>query len=83
MRTHLRGKWRPIPPLLGLIGLGVAGVYAHGLPHNTVNLLTMVDRDCADFASEDEAQAFFLSHKPGDWHRLDADSDGKACEALP
>ena len=42
------------------------------------------DRDCKDFSSWDEAQAFFLAAGgPGqDPHRLDADQDGIACEAL-
>jgi hypothetical protein len=38
------------------------------------------DYDCSDFASQEEAQGFLL---PGDPHRLDADSDGIACEELP
>lgn len=35
------------------------------------------DRDCADFASQAEAQA---AYQPGDPERLDADDDGQACE---
>ncbi|MEU6698416.1 excalibur calcium-binding domain-containing protein [Pseudonocardia sp. NPDC046786] len=35
------------------------------------------DRDCADFSSQEEAQAALL---PGDPERLDADGDGVACE---
>lgn len=43
------------------------------------------DRNCADFATHAEAQAFFIAaggpvHDP---HRLDGDDDGKACESLP
>jgi len=43
------------------------------------------DRDCADFATRAEAQAFYLAAGgPGtDPHRLDADRNGLACEALP
>jgi hypothetical protein len=37
------------------------------------------DRDCADFASQAEAQAA-LEASPGDPERLDADNDGAACE---
>ena len=37
------------------------------------------DLDCADFGSQGEAQAHFEAH-PGDPDRLDADSDGVACE---
>lgn len=38
------------------------------------------DLDCSDFATQEEAQENLL---PGDPHRLDADSDGIACEDLP
>ncbi|WP_430867537.1 S-layer homology domain-containing protein [Demequina aurantiaca] len=43
------------------------------------------DRDCADFATHAQAQAWFLKYYPayGDFARLDADGDGKACETLP
>ena len=83
MRSPRQWKWGPIGPLLGLIGLGVAGVYAHGLPLEAINRVATVDRDCADFSTKAEAQAYFVSQAPGDWHQLDADSDGQACESLP
>ncbi|HEU4904775.1 MAG TPA: excalibur calcium-binding domain-containing protein [Solirubrobacterales bacterium] len=38
------------------------------------------DLDCADFATQEEAQEHLL---PGDPHRLDGDNDGVACETLP
>jgi hypothetical protein len=38
------------------------------------------DYDCADFANQAEAQEYLLD---GDPYRLDADSDGIACEDLP
>jgi Excalibur calcium-binding domain len=39
------------------------------------------DRDCADFSTQSEAQAFFEG--PGsDPHGLDGDADGLACESL-
>lgn len=43
------------------------------------------DKDCGDFSSHSEAQSFFIANGgPGsDPHRLDADSDGLACESLP
>lgn len=43
------------------------------------------DRDCGDFTTHQEAQAFFLAGGgPGrDRHRLDGDGDGIACESLP
>lgn len=40
------------------------------------------DRDCGHFGTWDEAQAFFLAAGEDDPHRLDADDDGIACEAL-
>lgn len=39
-----------------------------------------LDYDCADFATQEEAQEYLT---PGDPHRLDGDSDGVACEDLP
>ena len=43
------------------------------------------DRDCSDFATQAEAQAFFeAAGGPGtDRHRLDRDRDGAVCESLP
>jgi micrococcal nuclease len=39
------------------------------------------DKDCKDFSSQEEAQAYFES-RPGDPDGLDADGDGIACESL-
>lgn len=43
------------------------------------------DRDCKDFATQKEAQDFFISQGgPGiDPHKLDGDKDGITCESLP
>lgn len=43
------------------------------------------DRDCSDFSTHAEAQAFFIAAGgPGaDRHRLDSDHDDVACETLP
>ena len=45
-----------------------------------------VDRDCSDFQTQPEAQAFYaaaaLPNNP-DPHRLDSDGDGAVCESLP
>ena len=41
------------------------------------------DRDCRDFATQAEAQAFYEAAGPGDPHRLDGDGNGIACERLP
>ena len=38
------------------------------------------DKDCGDFSSRAQAQAFFRTQGAGDPHRLDADSDGVTCE---
>ena len=46
---------------------------------NTASAPT-ADRDCADFATQAEAQAFFRSAGGGDPHGLDQDRDGRACE---
>jgi hypothetical protein len=40
------------------------------------------DLDCADFATQEEAQAV-LRRDPSDPNGLDADNDGIACEYLP
>jgi endonuclease YncB( thermonuclease family) len=44
---------------------------------------TTRDRDCGDFSTQAEAQAFFEARQPGDPHRLDGDGNGRACESLP
>jgi micrococcal nuclease len=43
------------------------------------------DRDCGDFRTHAEAQAFFIAAggPKTDRHRLDGDHDGIACETLP
>jgi endonuclease YncB( thermonuclease family) len=41
------------------------------------------DRDCSNFDSQAEAQDFYENAGPGDPHRLDADDDGRACDANP
>jgi hypothetical protein len=40
------------------------------------------DKDCRDFSSHAQAQAFFEAQGAGDPHRLDGDDDGVACEQL-
>lgn len=42
-----------------------------------------VDKDCSDFSTHAEAQAFFESQDSGDPHGLDRDGDKIACETLP
>ena len=42
------------------------------------------DKDCKDFKTQREAQAFFEANDPAnDPHGLDRDKDGKVCETLP
>ena len=43
------------------------------------------DRDCSDFTTQTEAQAFFVAAggPTNDPHRLDRDGDGVVCESLP
>jgi endonuclease YncB( thermonuclease family) len=41
------------------------------------------NRDCGDFKTQPEAQAFYERHQPGAPHGLDGDGDGEACESLP
>ena len=41
------------------------------------------DRDCSDFATQAEAQAFFEAAGPGDPNRLDGNGDGAVCTSLP
>ena len=58
--------------LLGLAGLA------------TPTAAALPDRDCGDFASQAEAQRFFLDNNPSaDPHGLDGEGDGIACESLP
>jgi hypothetical protein len=75
--------------LMALLVLGafVAGLAAGaGLVRETkslpIPLFALADRDCADFSSAREAQAFFDRAGPGDPHRLDDDGDGRACDRL-
>jgi endonuclease YncB( thermonuclease family) len=51
-------------------------------PRPSSGAASAADRDCSDFATWEEAQAFYKQTGPGDPHRLDGDSDGIACEKL-
>lgn len=62
-----------LAPALTLVATGPAG-----------GAVRLTDRDCADFATQAQAQSFFLANDPAsDPHRLDEDGDGRACESLP
>ncbi len=43
------------------------------------------DYDCSDFSTQGEAQEFFEDEggPDEDYHNLDRDGDGEACESLP
>jgi len=51
--------------------------------YKTVRSYSSGDRDCSDFGTHRQAQAFYESEGPGDPHGLDRDGDGDACETLP
>ncbi len=61
--------------------LAAACVWAVAVPGAWANHSTD-QRDCADFATQSQAQAYFVQH-PGDPDKLDDDGDGLACEGLP
>jgi hypothetical protein len=65
--------------------LGVAAAASIGLLLATGEGARAVDYDCSDFATQAQAQSFFLSHggPSSDPYGLDADHDGIACESLP
>ncbi len=66
--------------LITLLAATAASLGGHG------SHASAADRDCADFATQAEAQHYFNSHGGGpanDFDRLDADHDGIACESLP
>lgn len=70
-------------PLLALAGLGAAATAQPVAAAPVAAAARFHDRDCADFASQRQAQRFFERHNPGrDPHGLDADHDGLACEDL-
>ena len=60
-----------------------ATVLAAGMsfPLAGVGLAAAQDLDCSDFNTQEQAQAEY-NKDPSDPHNLDADNDGKACEAL-
>lgn len=64
----LTGAWA----LLSLAALGAAAQTATPAP-----------KDCSDFGTQEDAQAFFQTQGGQDPFNLDVDDDGKACEGLP
>lgn len=70
-RRDSRG-WTPL--VLAVLVTAVAMTFGTSLA---------ADRDCSDFATQEEAQQVFERAGPGDPYNLDADGDGIACESLP
>lgn len=64
--------------LATLIAVLIGSAFVGALPAQAI-----VDRDCADFDSQRQAQIFFLraGGPDRDPHRLDADGDGVVCES--
>ena len=65
--------------ILALIAIG-AGVAWH---ESDVDIAWIGVHDCADFQTQQQAQAFYEAHKPGDPYGLDRDGSGTACDRLP
>jgi hypothetical protein len=63
--------------LLCVLGVAMVACLA-GAP--TASAARHLDYDCADFATQAEAEEYLL---PGDPYNLDADNDGIACEDNP
>lgn len=51
--------------------------------YSTTRSYSSGDRDCGDFSTHAQAQAYFEANGPGDPSGLDRDGDGEACETLP
>ena len=63
-----------------------SGSYTRNDDYNTERSYAATgDYDCGDFDTQDEAQDFFESEggPDEDYHNLDRDGDGVACETLP
>jgi endonuclease YncB( thermonuclease family) len=90
-RRQDRGLWaaaEPIAPWDWRDGVRPSGEApregeraAAGLPYDPNG----PDRDCSDFETQAQAQAFYeaAGGPAEDPHRLDGNDDGKACESLP
>ena len=75
--------WLGVAVFLGLIGWAVADARIdHDTPSRPNQFSPSVDRDCADFSSQSDAQRYYMA-QVGDPDGLDRDGDGVACEALP
>ena len=72
--------------LLAALLLLVPTVAAAQTPGDTVEVVVPEDRNCSDFASEQDAQGWYDAMQiitgANDPHALDADGDGQPCEGL-
>jgi endonuclease YncB( thermonuclease family) len=87
-REAARGLWsraNPIPPWEWRRGERGPGAERDGGERGQPDGRVVPDRDCSDFDTQAEAQAFFEAQggPARDPHRLDSDGDGRACESLP
>lgn len=82
-RANKRGMWSDACDLLPSPTLGSATTGT--TPTSSNPSCSGPDKDCSDFSTQEEAQAFYLScgGPASDTHRLDREGDGKACETLP
>ncbi|WP_110279410.1 excalibur calcium-binding domain-containing protein [Loktanella sp. PT4BL] len=89
--TFLTSQLAPNFALAHSGGLNAQGCHAGSQPYHChrsqaaprpAPSRTSGDRDCSDFRTWREAQAFYENAGRGDPHRLDADNDGIACESL-
>lgn len=69
-------KLRRVVFTLAVLAAGAVAVPAWA------NHSTPIGKNCPDFATQEEAQAYFNAH-PGDPEGLDRDNNGVACETLP
>lgn len=81
--------WQAITRAAAELGVGLWGSEDQGDAAGSTPSLRYdpfgPDRDCSDFATQREAQAFFeaAGGPERDPYRLDSDGDGIACESLP
>lgn len=89
--TFLTAQFTPNLAIAHSGGLNAQGCHAGSQPYHchrsqatphSAPSRTSGDRNCSDFSTWREAQAFYENAGRGDPHGLDADSDGIACESL-
>ena len=91
MKKFLKENWFKVGVLMLIawgifVFLGNANVPTTSSSDSAGSYITTeIDRDCSDFATHAQAQAFFESEGGplNDYHGLDKNKDGIACESLP